>query len=144
MTQEVDEATGEIRGGQEMTAAQLEAMLRGLYELNRKGSDIARAYTTGSKPVREWLEAHAGERLRDGEVGIYALLQPSQGTDTLDVMTMAEKRPDLLVWMASHGCLKLNKKPWDGIKGQAIEALDVKGFIHKEGGTPSLIIDKEK
>ena len=144
MRTSVDPETGEIKGGSDFTAAQLEAMLPSLLALRRQRDDLDRAYKKAAEPVRAYLDAHPGEELRDGESGITACLQERAGGLALDVMTLAEKAPHLLTWLAVRGGLKLDATAWKAIKDKAAEAVDLKRYTYPAGGTTALIIEKEK
>jgi hypothetical protein len=141
---DVDKATGEVGGSQTFTPAQLEGMLPGLYENRRLREQYGGAYKTGSKPVRDWLDAHPGERLMDGESRVYAQLQPRPGSLKLDAMKLADKRPELLVWLAAQGALNLDLKAWEALQGKAIEVDDIKTFTHPGKGSEALLIEKEE
>ena len=138
-----DPTTGELTG-REFTAADLEAMLPALFDMRRERERLDGAYKTASGPVRAWLDAHPGEQLREGESGISATLQERRGSDELDVIRLAENRADLLLWLALHGCLRLDGAAWKALQGKAAETVGVKPFLMPGRGSTALIIDRER
>lgn len=129
---------------EQFTERDLIGLLAGAYALKRQRDDLDKAYKTATKPVREWLEAHPGERLWDGENSLFATLQERSGSQRLDAMSLTEKRPDLLAWLASQGCLSLDNRAYAAVEDKAIQALDVKPFLMPGKRSMALILDKEK
>jgi hypothetical protein len=135
--------TGEVSGA-EFTEASVVALLPGIYQLKRMRDDTAKRYETATKIVRAWLDAHPEDFLRDGETGISARLQARAGAQEIDAIRLAEVKPDLLLWLARQGCLKLDANGWKGMVGKAVEIDDARGFLLPGKGSVALLIDKEK
>ena len=129
---------------EEFTEAQLTALLPGIYQLKRMRDDSADQYKNATAPIRAWLDAHPGDFLRDGETGISARLQDRKGSQEIDAIRLAEAKPELLLWLARQGCLKLDANGWKGMVGKAIEVDDARGFLMPGKGSVALLIDKEK
>ena len=146
MSQLVNHSTGEIMEvpeGREFSERELLAMLVGLYEIKRQERDAKRAYEKGAKPVRDWLDAHPGETLRDGETGIEGRLQPRQGSPDLDVMRLAEANPDLLRWAAVRGILRLDLAAFRALDGKAREMVEIGDFMAPGAGSEALVIQRD-
>ena len=130
--------------GHEFTAGELEAMLPGLLVIRRLRDSQDAAYKTGAAAIRSWLDAHPGEELFEGETRTRAWLESRAGSLELDAIGLAEKRPELLLWLAAKGALKLDGKAWLALQGKAAEVLDINPFIGRSGGGDALKIDDRR
>lgn len=126
---------------EEFTEGQLTAMLPFVYALKEQRDTAKSQYDNACEPYRDWLKAHPDDFLRDGETGYFAKHIPNPLGERADLPTLAEDNPQLVIWLALHGCLKLEPKGWKGVKGKFAEVLDVHTWV--EYGQPKLIIDKE-
>ena len=133
----------EVSAQRDFTEAELTTMLKGLWEIKHQRDDLDKAYKKGTLPVRDWLAAHPGDFLRDGETGVVAKLQERQGTPELDMISLYQKDTETILDLASFGCLKLDAKGWQGIQGKSMVAERAKPFLMPGKGSMALLIDKE-
>jgi hypothetical protein len=129
---------------EDFTEAQLTAMLPTVYALKKQRDAAKSTYDKACKPFRDWLDAHPGDFLRDGETGVVAKLQERSGTEELDAITLAAQHPQVFINLGLHGCLRLNPSVWKAIKDMVIEGVDAAGYIHPGKGSVALIIDREE
>jgi len=128
----------------DFTEAELTVMLRGLYAIKHQRDDLDKAYKKGSQPVRDWLDLHPGDFLRDGETGIVAKYQERNGPEDMDVIGLAQERPELCIDLAKRGCLRLDNGVWKALQGKTAAALDAAGFLMSGKGSVALLIEKEE
>ena len=139
----IDETTGEVLG-EDWSEARLIPLLAVLHGLKRDKGRLERKIEKLEKPVRDYLAKHPGEALRDGEHGITARLQFRQGSEEMDVLSLAERNPALLTWAAERGLLRLNAKAYKALQGQGSEMLALKGWVNRPGGTEALVIEEDE
>lgn len=140
----VNPDTGEIPEGAELSESRLVGLLATLLGLRHQRDDSDRRYKALSGPVRDYLDKHPDEQLRDGEHGIVARLQQRQGGPDLDTMSLAEADPDLALWAMKHGLMKLDGAAWKALAEKGAEAAKLRGWISKLSGTTALIIEREE
>ena len=88
-----------------------------------------RTDTKLSGPVKQHLEMNPDDELIDGESGISAWLEPRK-TTSWDLRSLAQRKPDLLVWLAHNGLLTVNTTAFTAIRtaGDAAELGDTEDF----------------
>lgn len=119
-------------------------VLMNAYLEHRSKRDAAqRAMDIAAQPIREFLEEHGGQ-LYDGETRIKAALQDKKGTPECDLMTMAEREENLVLWLAQHGLLKVDWTAAKALDGKAAEMLRLKDFVSPGAGSQSLRIERER
>ncbi len=142
---EMAEQTEPIQDAEDFSVSTLEAMLVHLCALREEAADQKKAYDTGSKPVRDYLDKHPGEQLRDGEGRVAAWLQNSRPEKMLDIRGLAEKHPKLVVIMADMGLLKMDFPAFEAAEGKFPGYTDVLGFIGQgKSKRASLRIERDK
>lgn len=152
----VDTETGEILEppeGEELSLRAITGMVNAAYQHKRDRDRAKNSYEALTRsatannpagPIRAWLEAHRDEEIQDGETRIKAFLQDKGGSLVLDVISMSEKEPALLAWLANKGALKLDLNAWKALDGKAREALQVQDYISPGFGSQALIVEKER
>lgn len=130
---------------EDFSEAQLTHMLLGVWKLKVAARDAADAYDKAKKPLKDWLEAHPGDFLRDGESRCFAKLQERSGSLQIDAISLAEKEPELLVKLAALGCLKLDAGAFEkSVQGKRIEGDQAKVYLMPGPGTVAILIDRER
>jgi hypothetical protein len=129
---------------------------------------IDRAIDRALLPVADSIEVHGGrkgveaeiKRLKDSlkgmledsteqayyarEVDVEAKLQNRQGTPTLDLITMAKDRPEILAELAVMGCLKVDWATFKTNWGKSAAVDDAKRYEMPGKGTVALLIGPPK
>ena len=138
----VNQVTGEITG-EEVTERTLIGMLKGVDQLRRESTRLARAYHEAKKPLGKWLDEHPGEKLYDPETRTFAVLKGGGDNQVLDVRGLAQNEPAALLALAELALLKLDVTAFKAQEMKFQEGAIVRRYIMKEPRTARLIVDRE-
>jgi len=127
--------------GREVTERELVGLLKPYRQMGKEIDRLRRDRERLAKPIREWLEAHPGEDLQDGETGLRGYLEERRGGLMLDTINCG---PDLLAWAGDHGLLKLDNAALKAWEGKAPEILRLKDHCYPGGGSTALQVKEDK
>lgn len=130
----------------ETTERALIAELKRIHDLQEVHRQLGKDLDERKKPYRDWLAAHGGEALRDGEHDIVARLQArSGGRVYADVLEMQAKVPDLVAKLLTLGALQIDdKRLRDLLQRGVLTKGEMASWCHEINGTPALLIERTK
>ena len=147
----VDTETGEILAppeGEEMSRSTIVGLMATGWQYKQEKAQAGRAYATlmGTPdkpgPIRAYSDEHIDDVLYDGELNIELVRLVKSGAASLDVMTMAKDKPQVLLKLAELGLLTMAWAAWKAHPKNFIEADDAKGYVSQGGESVSLEIKK--
>lgn len=94
--------------------------------------------------VKGFLERHPEEVIWDGERHLEGRLEQAQGAYDLDTVSLAQKDPDLLLWAAGMGLLKIDGALWKLMQDKGTEAAKLSGWIVRMRGTTKLRVEEKR
>lgn len=117
------------------------AHLRGYEAARTEAQRSKSAQDLFGSRLKEWLEAHPGEPIRDGETGLVGELQKRSGASRMDVASLPD---ELLLWAARMGLLNADLKAWTALKDKFHEAQRMSQFLTPGGESFALRVYNDK
>ena len=139
----VDVASGEVLTPEalQLTQRQAVALLQFYVRARSFAVDAKRDQDALGAQIKGYLEAHPGEELHDGELGIVARLQRRRGADRFDVMSMND---ELVLALKALGALSLDRDWIKAMAGKCSEADEAKRFVVPAGEIVALDVREER
>ena len=126
----------------DLTEQEIAATIR-LFDQARKDAAKAKRHADAlSGIIRGYVERHGPTT--DGESGLTAFLQPRQGAETMDLISLARDSYATVIELATHGCLQVDMKALKVFEGKSPIWDAAKKYITPGGETQSLQVKKRE